>query len=120
MERDGTWGGHIELTSLAHTLGRTIRVVSSQGPSYDFVEKAGNPDSAPILLGLLSDKRHYVSLEPRIVSGSPSSDEPAVDHNLTNVESDSPDKNDKDNDPISKDFAGLSLEISEHVGSPDA
>ena len=69
MERDRTWGGHIELISLARTLGRTIRVVSSQGPSYDFVEKAGNPDSAPILLGLLSDERHYVSLEPRIVSG---------------------------------------------------
>ncbi|XP_015777017.1 PREDICTED: uncharacterized protein LOC107355019 [Acropora digitifera] len=41
---------------------------------------------------------------------SPSNDEPAVDHNLTNVESDSPDKNDKDNDPISKDFAELNLE----------
>ncbi|XP_015763817.1 PREDICTED: uncharacterized protein LOC107342821 isoform X2 [Acropora digitifera] len=68
MERDGTWGGQIELISLARALGRTIKVVSSQGPSYDFVEKAGNPDSAPILLGLLSDERHYVSLEPRIVS----------------------------------------------------
>lgn len=67
MGRDGTWGGHIELVSLARTLGRTIRVVSSQGP--DFEEKGGNPGSAPILLGLLSDKRHYVSLEPRIVSG---------------------------------------------------
>ena len=69
MERDGAWGGHIELTSLARTLGRTIRVVSSQGPSHDFKEEAGNPDSAPILLGLLSDERHYVSLEPRNVSG---------------------------------------------------
>lgn len=69
MERDRTWGGQLELISLARKLGRTIRVVSSQGPSYDFEEKAGNPDSAPILLGLLSDKRHYVSLEPRNVSG---------------------------------------------------
>ncbi|XP_015757142.1 PREDICTED: uncharacterized protein LOC107336587 [Acropora digitifera] len=39
---------------------------------------------------------------------SPSSVEAAVDHNLT--DSDSPDKNDKDNDSISKDFAELSLE----------
>lgn len=110
MKRDGTWGGHIELISLARTLGRTIRVVSSQGPCHDFEEKADNPDSAPILLGLLSDERHYVSLIPTNVSESPSSNEPAVGHNLTNVDSESPDKNDKDDDPTSKHFAELSLE----------
>ena len=65
MQRDGTWGDHIVLYSLANALGRTIRVVSSVGGYQDIMAPH---HSAPILLGHVSEK-HYLSLEPRNVSG---------------------------------------------------
>ena len=68
MRMNGTWGDHIVLVSLAHALGRTIRIVSSLGDSSDVIVEPDNHYSAPILLGHVSE-RHYVSLEPINVSG---------------------------------------------------
>jgi len=68
MKRDGTWGDHIVLAALAHALRRIVRVVSSLGDSYDVILKPEDHCGAPILLGHLSEK-HYVSLEPRNISG---------------------------------------------------
>ena len=68
MRRNGTWGDHIILVSLAHALGRTVKIVSSLGDSHNVIVEPDNPHSAPILLGHVS-KRHYVSLEPINVSG---------------------------------------------------
>ena len=68
MRMNGTWGDHIVLVSLAHALGRTIRIVSSLGDSHDVIVEPDNHHSAPILLGHVSE-RHYVTLEPINVSG---------------------------------------------------
>ena len=68
MRRNGTWGDHIVLISLANVLGRTVRIVSSLCNSHDVIVEPDNPHSAPILLGHMS-KRHYVSSEPINVSG---------------------------------------------------
>lgn len=69
MERDGTWGDHLVLVSLAHALGRTIRVVSSLGDSYNVIVKPLKiHHSEPIFLGHLSEN-HYISLEPINASG---------------------------------------------------
>ena len=68
MRRDGTWGDHIVLYALAHALCRIVRVVSSLGDSYNAELKPEGHCGVPILLGHVSEK-HYVSLEPRNVSG---------------------------------------------------
>lgn len=38
MRRNGTWGDHIILVSLAHALGRTVKIVSSLGDSHNVIE----------------------------------------------------------------------------------
>lgn len=68
MRNNGTWGDHIVLVSLAHVLGRTVRILSSLGESHDIIVEPGNHHSAPILLSHVSEK-HYVSLEPINVLG---------------------------------------------------
>ena len=58
MRMNGTWGDHIVLVSLAHALGRTIRIESSLGDSHDVIVERDNHHSTPILLGHVSE-RHY-------------------------------------------------------------
>ena len=61
-KRNGTLGVHIVLVSLAHALGRTVRIVSSLGYSH-VIEDPDNHHSLPVCLAHVREK-HNVGLEP--------------------------------------------------------
>ena len=71
MAEDGTWGNHVVLVAAANRYGTPIRVISSVTDHEDIwvtPSSASSQDAVPLVLGHVFEC-HYVSLEPKSMSG---------------------------------------------------
>ena len=71
MAEDGTWGNHVVLVAAANRFGTPICVISSMTDHEDILitpSFASSQDTEPLVLGHVFEC-HYVSLEPKSMSG---------------------------------------------------
>ena len=71
MAEDGTWGNHVVLVAAANRFGTPICVISSMTDHDDILitpSSASSQDTEPLVLGHVFEY-HYVSLEPKSMSG---------------------------------------------------